>query len=86
MFRDFYDFIQKPAPWDTIIVDLWVSHSVNDKIRLFYNEVRPLNDRIRQIHPRALTVYHGFDSVSDIHVTSREMVDYCAKTNPYGVR
>ena len=59
--EDFYDFIRwNKTQWDTIMVDLWVAHGVDEKMKLFNREVIPLFVDLTQRYPGAELSFHGF--------------------------
>ena len=73
---DFYEFIKKDnTPWDTILVDLWVSHGKKEKLDIYCHQVLPMVVELKMRYPKASITFHGFYSVSDIPFASREMVD-----------
>ncbi len=75
--EDFYNYLnnyQDSTQWDTILVDLWVSHSVEDKLRILYHDICPLIPVLRYKYPRAGITFHGFQTVSDVKPVSNEMV------------
>lgn len=77
---DFYDFIrQDNTSWDTIIVDLWVSHGKKQKLDIYYHNVIPTAVDLRMRYPKASITFHGFITVSDIKFASKEMVDLILK-------
>lgn len=78
--EDFYDFIHwNNTQWDTIMVDLWVAHGVDEKMKLFNYEVIPLFVELTQRYPSAELTFHGFSSVSAIKHTSPEMTKLVSK-------
>lgn len=75
LLEDFYDFIAHDTEqWDTILVDLWVSHNVGEKLVLYYHHVIPLYDELKQKYPKADVTFHGFQTVSAVKPTSKELV------------
>ena len=78
--EDFYDFIRwNKTQWDTIMVDLWVAHGVDEKMKLFNREVIPLFVDLTQRYPGAELTFHGFSTVSAIKHTSAEMTKLVGK-------
>jgi len=72
---DFYHFIEvDQTDWDTIIVDLWVSHGKEEKLDIFCHKVLPMFSMLHLKYPKASVTFHGFQSVSDIKPVSDEMV------------
>lgn len=61
---DFYDWLdrQRTPVVDTLIVDLWVTHNAEQKRKLYFKEVVPLQVRLLEKFPDALTIFHGFSS------------------------
>ncbi len=58
---DFYDFINETGKkFDRIIIDLWVTGSVEETLKVLTEEVRPLSYYIMKIFPDASVVFHGF--------------------------
>jgi len=73
---DFYEFIDRDCEqWDTILIDLWVSRSKEDKMRILYHKILPLIPVLAQKYPKANITFHGFQTVSDIKPVSERMVD-----------
>lgn len=82
---DFYHFIETDkTPWDTIIVDLWVSGSVEEKMAIYYGEVLPLAAQLRLKYPKATLIYHGFITVSDVKVVQDSVIEMIQEIKPYG--
>ena len=80
--EDFYEFIENDTGgWDTIIVDLWVSNSADEKMRIFYQEILPLHFMLSQKYPASEITYHGFQTVSAIKPVSEEMVELVSEIN-----
>ncbi len=74
LLEDFYDFITHDTEqWDTILVDLWVSHSVEEKLELYYHHVIPLFYELKQKYPKADITFHGFQTVSAVKPVSEGM-------------
>lgn len=66
--------------YNTIIVDLWVAHGIEEKRQLLVKEVMPLVIQLNEAWPLACKIYHGFQQVSDIKlVTDRKIVREVAK-------
>ncbi len=83
--QDFETFVcSQDENWDTIIVDLWVAHGVEEKMALFYSEVLPLHSKIAEHHPHTSVTYHGFQNISDIPVATKEMVELLTRLSSYG--
>lgn len=77
---DFYHFTEETArQWDTIIVDLWVSSSADEKRELLYHKVLPMGVFLSQKYPGASITFHGFQNVSDIKPVDEEMVKLIAE-------
>lgn len=82
--QDFYEFIySNEEQWDTIIVDIWVSRSAEEKLRLFYQEVLHLHFALSDLHPNASISFHGFYTVSDVKVTTEEMAHEVIRNSMY---
>ena len=59
--EDFYKFINETKErFDRIIVDLWVTGSAEETLRVLGEEVRPLSYYIMKLFPDASVVFHGF--------------------------
>jgi hypothetical protein len=59
--EDFYKFINEThEKFDRIIVDLWVTGSAEETLRVLKEEVRPLSFYIMKLFPDASVVFHGF--------------------------
>ena len=59
--KDFYDFIHETEEkFDRIIVDLWVTGSKEETLRVLNDEVKPLSYYLMKMFPNASTVFHGF--------------------------
>lgn len=59
--EDFYKFINETnEKFDRIIVDLWVTGSAEETLRVLGEEVRPLSYYIMKLFPDASVVFHGF--------------------------
>ncbi len=59
--KDFYEFINDTdEKFDRIIIDLWVTGSLEETKRVFNDEVRPLSYYIKKLFPDASVVFHGF--------------------------
>lgn len=77
---DFYDYINlDKTNWDTIVVDLWVSHGEKEKLDNLYHSVIPTAISLRLKYPKASLTFHGFISVSDIRFASKDMADLIIK-------
>ncbi len=77
---DFLSYVGKGlGTWDTIIVDLWVSRSVSEKMRLYREEVIPMAVYLNDKFPHAQKVFHGFHTLSDIKHTTPEMLELIKK-------
>ncbi|MDD3493590.1 MAG: hypothetical protein PHZ19_08870 [Candidatus Thermoplasmatota archaeon] len=73
---DFLTYVDRGlGKWDTIIVDLWVSRNVDEKMRLFREEVVPMAVYLNTKFPDTQKVFHGFHTLSDIKHTTPEMLD-----------
>lgn len=82
---DFLNYVKThESHWDTIIVDLWVSVSAKEKVKLYYTEVLPLHANLRLRYPQARISYHGFYDVSDTKIVTQEAMDLIEKYRPYG--
>lgn len=58
---DFYDFIiETNEKFDRIIIDLWVTGSLEETLTVLREEVSPLSYYIRKLFPDASVVFHGF--------------------------
>ena len=78
---DFYNFIEHDnTSWDTIMVDLWVSHGKKEKLELYHHHVIPTAVELKLKYPEASLTFHGFITVSDIKFTSQKMVDLIVMT------
>ena len=72
---DFYNFLQRDrTEFDTIIVDLWVAHGVEEKMEIYRHKVLPLGVELKVRYPKTSITFHGFHTVSDIKHTTPEMV------------
>jgi hypothetical protein len=59
--EDFYNFINETnEKFDRIIVDLWVTGSAEETLRVLSEEVRPLSYYLMKLFPDASVVFHGF--------------------------
>jgi hypothetical protein len=59
--EDFYGFINETnEKFDRIIVDLWVTGSAEETLRVLDEEVRPLSYYLMKLFPNASVVFHGF--------------------------
>ena len=59
--KDFYGFINETDKiFDRIIIDLWVTGSAEETMRVYNDEVRPLAHYMRKLFPDASVVFHGF--------------------------
>ncbi len=59
--EDFYDFINETdKEFDRLIIDLWVTGSIEETLRMLREEVRPLAFYINKLFPDASVVFHGF--------------------------
>ena len=77
---DFYDYLEvDKTEWDTIMVDLWVSHGAEEKLELYFHEVIPTAVDLKERYPKASLTFHGFITASDIKFTSQEMADLIIK-------
>lgn len=73
---DFYEFLDKDfTSWDTILVDLWVTHGPKEKLEVYWHKVLPLAASLKLRYPRASITFHGFSTVSDIQFASQEIID-----------
>ena len=75
--EDFYNYLsyyQDPAQWDTVLVDLWVSHGTQEKLRILYHDIYPLIPILRSEYPKAKITFHGFPTLSDTELISDKMV------------
>lgn len=76
LLADFFEFIRYDTEqWDTILIDLWVSHSAEDKMEILYHRILPLIPVLAQKYPKAEITFHGFQSVSAVKLVSEEMVN-----------
>lgn len=58
---DFYKFVDETEEdFNRIIVDLWVTSSLEETLSVLQKEVIPLNIHLKEIFPNASIVYHGF--------------------------
>lgn len=79
---DFYYFINSDNnSWDTILVDLWVSGSEEEKMQLFYQQVLPLHAMLALKYHGSEITYHGFQTVSAIKPVSEEMAKLVIEIN-----
>lgn len=59
--EDFYRFINRThEKFDRIIIDLWVTGSKEETLKVLNEEVRPLAHYIAKLFPDASVVFHGF--------------------------
>jgi hypothetical protein len=59
--EDFYKFINEThEKFDRIIVDLWVTGSEEETLRVLNEDVKPLSFYIMKLFPDASVVFHGF--------------------------
>jgi len=59
--KDFYEFINETdIKFDRIIVDLWVTGSAEETLRVLTEKVRPLSYYMMKLFPDASVVFHGF--------------------------
>jgi len=59
--EDFYKFINETNErFDRIIMDLWVTGSEEETLKVLSEEVRPLAYYIMKLFPDASVVFHGF--------------------------
>lgn len=59
--EDFYDFIHETEEkFDRLIVDLWVTGSKEETLRVLNDEVLPLAAYLKKLFPDASVVFHGF--------------------------
>ena len=73
--EDFYEFLNtSQEQWDTILIDLWVSHGVEEKMRILYHNVLPLIPILQNKYPGAKITFHGFQTVSDVKLISDKMI------------
>jgi hypothetical protein len=77
---DFWDFIHDDTAtrYDHIIVDLWVSSSGENKLRIFPEAVYT-RYQLQEKYPEAAISLHGFVTLSDIKVVDQEVVDWAIK-------
>ncbi len=64
--KDFFDFINEVGndkEFDRIIVDIWVTGSIEETLRVLNDEVRPFSYYMRKLFPDASMVFHGFGYV-----------------------
>jgi len=71
---DFYRYIEHPnlPDFDTIVVDLWVTHGREEKVYSFIQEVLPLQDVLRKRWPNARLCFHGFVTTGDMRLWSED--------------
>ena len=73
---DWYSFMANEAriaEYDTVIVDLWVTHSVEEKLRIYYQEILPMMMKLKQAKPGMIVVFHGWVGQSGIKIADAEM-------------
>jgi hypothetical protein len=59
--EDFYRFINDTdKAFDRIIIDLWVTGSKEETLKVLNEDVRPLSHYIMKLFPNASVVFHGF--------------------------
>jgi Spermine/spermidine synthase domain len=59
--EDFYKFINEThEKFDRIIIDLWVTGSAEETLRVLNEDVKPLSFYIMKLFPDASVVFHGF--------------------------
>lgn len=59
--EDFYTFINETnESFDRIIIDLWVTGSAEETLKILKEKVRPLSYYIMKLFPDASVVFHGF--------------------------
>lgn len=59
--QDFYKFINETdEKFDRLIIDLWVTGSAEETLRVLTDEVRPLAYYLMKLFPDASAVFHGF--------------------------
>ena len=73
-----------PGCWDTIIVDLWVSSNIEEKMALF-PEVVYMCIKLREAHPNAQISFHGFVTLSDVQMVPEETKALINKHNPWEI-
>jgi len=59
---DFWETASRRGDWDVIIADLWDDHAQHD---LLMEEVRARARKVRDAHPHARVILHGFPELSD---------------------
>jgi hypothetical protein len=61
MNKDFYKFINgTDEKFDRLIIDLWVTRSAEETLRVKIEEVIPLTHYMKKLFPDASAVFHGF--------------------------
>lgn len=59
--KDFYDFVHESEEnFDRIIVDLWISGSKEETMRILNDEIRPFSYYMKMRYPDSSIVFHGF--------------------------
>lgn len=53
------------AQFDWAIVDLWVTHGLDEKMRAYWSEALPMAARMSAVFPNAKLVFHGFTTLTD---------------------
>lgn len=75
---DFWEFVKShevtKTEWDWVIVDLWVANGLADKHELFRHEVLPAACDLQDRFKDAKFVFHGFQQVTDVRLTSDDML------------
>ena len=63
---DFWRFVMlDDTAWDSIIVDHWVFHRVDEQAAIYLNEVIPFNKSLSRKYPKANIVFHAFAGMPD---------------------